>query len=165
MQIIIALLVAGILLVLAEIVIPGGLAGMAGVTCLAIGVFLAFKQSASFGVAVLVGVIIGGLVIFWLWVKFFPSSRFGKKLFLEKDAGDWRGYDEGNEKLKGQSGTAATILRPAGVVMIGDKRVDVVTQGEMIEKGASVTVVLVEGNRIVVEAAAPAEQEEEASAQ
>jgi membrane-bound serine protease (ClpP class) len=41
-------------------------------------------------------------------------------------------------------------LRPAGFATFDKKRVDVVTQGEMIAKGERVRVVDVKGNRIIV---------------
>jgi membrane-bound serine protease (ClpP class) len=45
-----------------------------------------------------------------------------------------------------------TELRPAGVVAIDGRRIDVVTGGELVPRGTPVTVVKVEGNRIVVRA-------------
>jgi membrane-bound serine protease (ClpP class) len=41
-------------------------------------------------------------------------------------------------------------LRPAGIADLEGQRVDVVSDGEFIEVGASITVVRVDGNRIVV---------------
>jgi membrane-bound serine protease (ClpP class) len=52
--------------------------------------------------------------------------------------------------LLGAVGTAATMLRPAGMAMFGEQYVDVVTEGSFIPAGARVQVVEVEGNRIVV---------------
>ena len=52
----------------------------------------------------------------------------------------------------GAQGTAVTTLRPAGKASIDGQRVDVVTEGEMIDAGAVVRVVRADGNRIVVRA-------------
>jgi membrane-bound serine protease (ClpP class) len=41
-------------------------------------------------------------------------------------------------------------LRPSGNAAIGDRRVDVVTEGTMIDKGTPIRVVAVEGSRVVV---------------
>jgi membrane-bound serine protease (ClpP class) len=49
-------------------------------------------------------------------------------------------------------GTAVTQLRPSGVATINGQRVDVVTEGGLIERGTPVKVVAVEGSRIVVRA-------------
>ena len=58
-------------------------------------------------------------------------------------------------ELVGQSGTASTQLRPAGIAIIAGKRSDVVTRGDFISAGTHVTVVEVEGARVVVEASDP----------
>jgi membrane-bound serine protease (ClpP class) len=43
-------------------------------------------------------------------------------------------------------------LRPSGTANINGQRVDVVTEGGLIERGTAVKVVAVEGSRIVVRA-------------
>jgi len=52
----------------------------------------------------------------------------------------------------GKEGEAQTDLRPAGIVLIDGRKVDVVTSGEGVDKGKRVRVLKVEGNRIVVRA-------------
>jgi membrane-bound serine protease (ClpP class) len=52
--------------------------------------------------------------------------------------------------LINQTGSAYTNLRPSGTAVIGNQRVDVVTEGAMIDKDTAVRVVAVEGNRVVV---------------
>ncbi len=55
--------------------------------------------------------------------------------------------------LVGRTGTAATILRPAGAMELEGQRIDVVTEGEFVEAGTPVRVLYVEGVRVVVAAA------------
>ena len=50
----------------------------------------------------------------------------------------------------GQEGLSANQLRPAGRGMFGNQRVDVVSQGGLIEANRKIIVVAIEGNRIVV---------------
>jgi len=50
----------------------------------------------------------------------------------------------------GDTGEALSPLRPAGVVRIGGKRVDVVTDGEFLEPGTPIRVLEVAGNRVLV---------------
>ena len=52
--------------------------------------------------------------------------------------------------MLGLEGEAITLLRPAGTIQIGDKRVDAVSEGEYIERGSRVKVITVEGGRVVV---------------
>jgi len=51
----------------------------------------------------------------------------------------------------GREGVAVTNLRPSGTVMIGDTRLDAVTDGDFVNAGTPVKVTLVSGNRMVVE--------------
>jgi membrane-bound serine protease (ClpP class) len=50
----------------------------------------------------------------------------------------------------GAEGEAVSPLRPSGIAHLNGKRYDVVTQGEMIDRGSRVKVIEVSGNRIVV---------------
>ncbi|MEM5592240.1 NfeD family protein [Niallia circulans] len=49
-----------------------------------------------------------------------------------------------------KTGVTLTALRPAGVILIEDERIDVVSDGSFIDKGKKVKVVKAEGSRIVV---------------
>ena len=53
-------------------------------------------------------------------------------------------------KRQNQTGSTYTDLRPSGKAVIGEDRVDVVTEGAFIEKDRPVKVVAVEGKRVVV---------------
>ena len=139
-----------LLLLLIEIIIPGGIIGIIGLICIVTGVVLGFLQSAVLGFALSSGVLVLGVIVFNLWVKFFPKTSIGKEIFLDKDAKDWQGYEKSNKELLGLSGITHTALRPSGLAVINDQRVDVVTQGELIDKGEPIKVLEVEGNRIVV---------------
>lgn len=82
-----------------------------------------------------------------LWVRFFPSSRLGQLFVARRTSGDL-GVER--PELVHREGVAITNLRPSGTAIIDGKRVDVVTEGGMIERGTPVRVVSVEGLRVVV---------------
>ena len=148
MELVIILLVAGALLLLAESVLPGMIAGLAGACCLAAAVIEGYVQfGAKTGNLILFGVLAGLVAGFWLWLKYFPDSRVAKVFISRKVVGEI-----GTEKpeLLDQTGTALSPLRPAGTAIINGKRVDVVTEGQMIDPGTPVRVVAVEGMRVVV---------------
>jgi membrane-bound serine protease (ClpP class) len=149
MAIIVTLLILGAVLMFLETLLPGLIAGIVGIICLLIAVVLAYGENFSTGNIVL-GVVVVGLAIgTWSWLKFFPDSRMAKKFIAQRAVGDL-GVDK-PELLNG-TGTALTQLRPSGVAQISGQRVDVVTEGGLIERGTSVKVVAVEGARIVVRA-------------
>lgn len=55
-------------------------------------------------------------------------------------------------QLVGRAGTAITILRPAGKAQIGERLLDVISDGGYIPAGTPITIVDVEGSRVVVRA-------------
>jgi membrane-bound serine protease (ClpP class) len=148
MELVLTLLVAGALLLVAESVLPGLIAGIAGCCCLVIGVIEGYlKFGARTGNLILVAVLAGLAVGFWLWVKYFPESRLAKMFISSQVSGE---IGTERPELLERTGTALTPLRPAGTAVIDGKRVDVVTEGQMIERGTPVRVVAVEGLRVVV---------------
>lgn len=148
MAVIITLLVLGAVLLFLETLLPGLIAGILGFVCLLAAVVLGYRDYGyQTGTLILGGVLVGLMIGTWCWLKFFPESRFAKKFISRGAVGDL-GVDK-PELLNG-TGMALTQLRPSGVANIDGQRVDVVTEGGLIEKGRMVRVVAVEGSRIVV---------------
>ncbi|WGV62117.1 NfeD family protein [Brevibacillus brevis] len=147
----IGLFVVGILLMLLEIFLPGGIVGAIGFLSIVTGLVMAAydtKQGlASLGVAALVTVI----VAFMLVKKYGVKGLFNKFVLGETQSSE-EGYvaPRDQRELEGKSGIALTPLRPAGVVKVEGKRVDAVSVGGFIEAGTAIIVVQVEGTRIVV---------------
>jgi membrane-bound serine protease (ClpP class) len=50
----------------------------------------------------------------------------------------------------GDTGIAITKLRPAGQGRFGDSVVDVVTEGDFIEREQKIKIIQIQGNRVVV---------------
>jgi membrane-bound serine protease (ClpP class) len=148
MELVITLLFVGALLLLAESILPGMIAGIIGVCCLVAGVIAGYIQfGAQKGNLIALGVLFGLVVGFSLWFKYFPDSRLARVFVSRRTSGEVK---EQNSVLLNQTGTAFTALRPAGTAIIGGKRVDVVTEGQLIEKGAPIQVVAADGMRVVV---------------
>lgn len=148
MALIITLLVLGAILLFLETLLPGLIAGVIGFLCLVAAVILGYRDFGyQTGTLILAGVLVGLLIGTWCWLKFFPDSRMARKFISQGSVGEL-GVEK-PELLHG-TGTALTQLRPSGVALINGQRVDVVTEGGLIERGAAVRVVAVEGARIVV---------------
>lgn len=85
---------------------------------------------------------------------------FGKKLHLFNkvvlmDATDTEsGYvsNVNRTELIGQKAVTTTPLRPSGTIDLKGERIDVVSEGNYIDRGKDVIIVKVEGSRIVVRA-------------
>ena len=144
-------LCTGLLLVGAEIFIPGGILGAIGGIALLAAVAIGFFVFPAAGPYIAIGVVLlVGLVII-LWIKVFPRSRVGQAMTVSRDLGEAKATEEGLEGLVGRKGVALSDLRPAGFAQFAGRRTDVVTEGGMIAKGTDVRVVAIEGNRVVVD--------------
>jgi len=150
MSLIITLLILGAVLMFLETLLPGLIAGISGFVCLVAAVVLGYQTYGyQTGTFILAGVIVGLMAGVWCWLKFFPDSRMAKKFISRGAVGDL-GVDK--PELLNQTGEALTQLRPSGNANINGQRVDVVAESGLIERGAKVRVVAVEGARIVVRA-------------
>ena len=148
MTLIITLLILGTVLIFLETLLPGMIAGILGFLCLLAAIFFGFNDLGYFeGSLVLALVLFEFVVGTWCWLKFFPESRFARKFISQRNVGEL-GVDK--PELLNCSGVAHTRLRPSGVAIIDGQRVDVVTEGGLIERGAKLKVVAVEGARVVV---------------
>ncbi|MFO7871373.1 MAG: NfeD family protein [Kiritimatiellia bacterium] len=150
-QLFVILLVSGLVLVGAEIFVPGGILGFMGGIALFGAIILAF---AAFGPAVggyvTVGIILLVGFVIYLWAHYFPGTRIGKRMTVAGDLKDAKGVADGMSELVGKTGETLSDLRPGGFARIDGRRVDVITEGEMISRESSVKVTRVESNRVVV---------------
>jgi len=148
MTLIIVLLVLGAILMFLETFLPGLVMGILGFLCWVAAVIFAYRDfGLQTGNLVLVGVLVGLVIGVLCWLKFFPESRIAR-LFISRSAVGELGVSK--PELVNCTGVTITQLRPSGTAFINGKRVDVVTEGALIEQGASIKVVPVEGLRVVV---------------
>ena len=153
---------AGVLFVAAEVLlIPGfGLFGVLGIAGIAGGIYMSLlgslptAQDFSRAGSVLITTLVLLLVTGWALLRHLPKSKrlFQSGILLGTRTDRAIGYESAERRtdLIGAEGVAATDLRPSGVGIFRDERVDVVSQSEWIEEGTPVRVVSAEGYRLVV---------------
>ena len=96
---------------------------------------------------------VGSVVVMLLAGRFLPASPFFKRMELTATTNAAAGYTTATNaaaKLLGATGVAETLLRPSGKGVFAGQIVDVVTEGESIEKGTAIKVIEVQGSRVVV---------------
>jgi membrane-bound serine protease (ClpP class) len=154
MGLVVTLVLLGAVLLILEIFLPGMVAGLLGGVCLIAAVVLGYVEfGARGGNLLLIGVTIGMVSGLLLWMRYFPGSPMARMFVSDRVIGN---IDAERPDLLHRSGTALTTLRPSGTAVIEGKRVDVVTEGALIEAGTPVKVVAIEGLRVVVRSTEPA---------
>lgn len=133
---------------LLETVLPGMIAGILGGLCLLAAVLTSYaKFDVGTANMVFLGVMAGVVAGAWLWLKYFPDSPMAMKFVSHRQIGD---IGAEQPELLDQVGVAHTTLRPCGTAVIGGKRVDVISEGALVDRGQRIKVVAVEGLRVVV---------------
>lgn len=163
------LVILGLALIVVEIfILPGfGIVGLSGVFCLCWGLVMAMVQhypggpimptwtqleipvmklSGSFLITMVLGAIAG---------RYLPTSRLMRGFRLQESVSSEAGYTASQHLAPsdGTLGKAVTDLRPGGTALIEDHRMDVITQGEYVDKGATIRVIHGSGSHILVEEA------------
>ena len=148
----IILFLAGIVLIIAEFFLPGGIAGILGLGAILGSLFLATDNVVHMGISLLIAIGISILVSIIMIKVFGRKMSIFKKIILTDSTKTEDGYVSNKNRLEliGLEGYALTDLRPSGTVVIEDERIDVVSEGDFIVKDARVRVVKAEGSRIVV---------------
>ncbi len=166
----------GVVLLVVEIyVLPGfGIAGILGILCVVGSLLFALFSFAPDGfsltaprldmlgsaVLTVTAALVGLIPFFIVLGKILPATPLYRNLMLGPEgrespapaetAGAAAAPRAEAAVAPGQTGRALTDLRPAGIALLGEARVDVLTQGEYLEKGTPVVVVRVEGARVFV---------------
>jgi membrane-bound serine protease (ClpP class) len=174
----VALFILGILLLVLEFfVLPGfGVAGFAGIICIIAGLFgmliknppdrLPWPRDAlawnefTWGVIGLALGFTGFLIVVWLFSKYLPKIKLFSGLSLvpsmQRQGGQMQvsmtsSYESRRAGVKaGDTGEVVSKLRPTGRAKFGEALVDVVAEGDFLDKGTKVEIIKIHGNRVVV---------------
>lgn len=160
----IVLFFIGIVLIILEVfIIPGfGVAGLVGVSLVILSMATSLIGNIGFSYPELHQIsqaiwtmaitLILGIAMIASMIRYMPQNRLFSKLILADSTDRDHGYTSTSSKddLIGLEGVAMTPLRPSGTVLIEDRRIDVVTSGDFIEKGARVRVTDTTSSRVVV---------------
>ena len=148
----IGIFLVGVILVAVEMLLPTiGLMAALGVAVMLYSVVLALGGDINALYALFIALVAAAL-IFAAIVKHLPSSRLWNKFVLTDRSSRERGFVSSDEKsdLVGKTGQVLTELRPSGSALIDNTPVDVVSEGAYIEKGETVSVISVNGSRVLV---------------
>lgn len=163
------LLLAGLALLLIEVfIIPGfGVTGVTGIALIFVSLVLMFQEfglpetsgetvAFQYNLLKVTGALAVSVVLIGVLLRLLPSMPLLRRIVLQESlaaahVGDMmEPHAPGLARMVGEVGLALTALRPAGRADFADTTLDVVTEGDFIEKGARVQIRQVTGNRVVV---------------
>jgi len=160
----------GIVLIAMEIfVIPGfGIAGIAGITLTIGSLVLIMVNNKAFdfefvrmndiliALAATMGGLVGGMSLLFFGGAKLTNSKAFLRMALTDTQQSNKGYNANFNKVSmiGKAGTAHTVLRPSGRVLIDGQIYDAFTKGGYIEKDSAIEVISEEGSTLKVKIAA-----------
>ncbi|MBT2288122.1 nodulation protein NfeD [Paenibacillus albidus] len=146
------LFILGLVMLVLELFVPSfGILGLLGSISLVAGVVRAAysytNALASLGIA-----FAGAVVVIAVVAMVFKERGVWNRFILKDSLTKEQGFVPVSEKLSlvGGTGVSITPLRPAGTALVNGERIDVVTEGGFISVNAPISIVKVEGGRIVV---------------
>ena len=149
---ILLIFIGGIALIGLEMFIPGGIVGTVGVVTLVYAIIYVNKSTYYIAFILIISLILAVILYYVNRNVFHKKLMFLDRLVLNASISTEDGYvaSESRVELLGRKLIAYTDLRPAGVAILDNEKLDVVTDGDFIEKGNKIEVIRVEGMRIVV---------------
>lgn len=178
LELAILLLVAGLFILVLELFLPSaGTLLILAIGCILASVAVAFMVSTMLGLIFFIVVCILAVILPGIGLEMWKRSPIGRRMMLGipgpggTSPGDPVATAEIDDRpssltrstfdygsLRGAVGRTLTPLRPSGMTDFSGRRIDTVAEGVMIERGAYVKVVDVQGNRVIVRQFTPAEE-------
>ncbi|MGY0692879.1 NfeD family protein [Virgibacillus sp. FSP13] len=146
------LLILGIILIIAEFFVPGGIVGLLGIGSILGSLFLSGQDIGHMAMSVSIALIIAIVAAVILFKMMGMDKGFFRHVILKDTTSTELGYVSSTNRLEliGLEGKTVTPLRPSGAALFDEERIDVVSEGSFIQKDKFVKIVKVEGVRVVV---------------
>lgn len=135
------LLTSGFVLIGMEIFLPGSILGITGaILWMFAGVIGWNNFEYPWDLISTISLFFLLIITIYTWVKFFPKSKIGKSLTLNEAIDESASYSKVNVKI-GDKGIAISSLRPSGIALFENKRIDVVADASWIDKDSDIEVI------------------------
>lgn len=142
--------VIGMALMIVEMITPGlGVPGIFGALSLIAAIIIQARSFTDALLSLLIIMVVLGICALIIF-RSFSKGRISRSPIVLNDEAPAKVKNDTLLSLVGKSGVAVNDLRPSGFVDIDGGRYDVVTRGDFIKKGDTVTVSAIEGTKIIV---------------
>jgi membrane-bound serine protease (ClpP class) len=148
---VLALILAALVLVFFEVILPGGILGLVAALCVILATWIA---GAQFGAGAAVLTFLGaaaaiGLLVF-IEFKFLARSALGRSFFLKSTVTGHSNLPSPVEII-GQEGVALTRLNPSGRVAIDGQSYEAYSQDGYIDSGQPIRVAGQDNFKLIIQ--------------
>ncbi len=144
-------LLVGVALLVLEVFVPGfGLCGISGLILLTVGIVITWNTYGSVaGLAVtLIALALAGISIS-VSIKSAATGKLSKSALILNRVTQPVEHED-TEALLGKEGVTTTVLNPVGIAEFDGVRLNVVSEGNYMAKGAKVRIAQIDGAKIIV---------------
>lgn len=151
MSLIVTLFAVGIILIVFEVVVPGGILGIIGSLCVVAGIVVSYMDYGTEG-ALFAGAVAAVVAAVMLYFEFkvLPKTTIGQRLFLRKRIEGRSHKALGGEDIVGKIAKTVTPLAPTGTVLFQGTRIEAASKSGYIDKGEEVKITGKDTFRIIV---------------
>lgn len=148
----IILLVVGIIMIIAEFFVAGGILGLLGVGAIIGSLFMSGYDLGHMALSISIAFIVAVITAVFLYKRLGFDKGIFRHVILTDQTSTELGYVSSVNRLEiiGLEGEALTALRPSGKGRFDGEQIDIVSEGGFIDKGQKIKVIKVEGVRVVV---------------
>ena len=142
----------GVIFVIIELFVVGAVIGLIGMVLIIFSI-ITLGDNLIFMIGNVVIALILSIIEWVILVKIFKRNiPFLDKVVLKDSTNTESGYTSHDDRshLVGKTATTLTDLRPAGIISYGTERIYAVSDGSCILRNKEVTILEVEGTRVVV---------------
>jgi membrane-bound serine protease (ClpP class) len=152
MSLIILLFSIGLLLLALEVMIPGGILGIAGGVLLFSGCILSFiTLGTTAGIIAITLTVLAAILLFYIQFKVLPNTRMGKRFFLKNAiSGSSSEFKTNARDLIGKTATSVTVLSPSGLVKIDGKQYEALSQSGQLPINTELEVIAANSFQLTV---------------
>ena len=151
MILIFGLVLATLVLVFFEVLVPGGVLGILAFVCLITATVIASMDYGFIvGLSVFVGTMIASLALTIIEFKIFANTTLGKRFILTDAVTGHTKEEKHLDTLIGKTGTTLTRLNPSGKVSIGNKSYEAFSQDGYLEANQSVRVISSDNFKLLI---------------
>lgn len=150
-----ALIFLGLLLISAELLVPGGILGTIGVLALVGACYFTFQAYGLYAAVILALLLtVMSAVVIYLEFKLLKKTRWGQRIFLRTSSGGpslaERAAAQVPEALVGKTGETLTTLAPSGKVLVDGQVYEAYSRSGLLRTGETVEVIGRDAFRLVV---------------
>lgn len=142
----------GVIFVIIELFIVGAIIGFFGIVLISLSLIMLGDNLFIMLFNVIIAVILS--IVEWVILVKLLNRKipFFEKVVLKDSTNAEAGYrfHDDRSHLVGKIARTSTDLRPAGIILINDERIDAVSDGSFILRNKDVKILEVEGTRVVV---------------